>query len=95
MIRSAADQAHLRSEHSIGQIETKLLRPSSIQKIKDVEKITFVQRVELDIPNDRIGEAITNVGLPITEVARLYVKLNEHGRKAMQIALVMTVQLSR
>ncbi|CAF4554150.1 unnamed protein product, partial [Rotaria magnacalcarata] len=43
----------------------------SIQRIKDTEMVAFVKRVDLEIPDNRITEALTKVGLDVINVTRL------------------------
>ncbi|CAF3154284.1 unnamed protein product [Rotaria socialis] len=57
-----------------GQTSAKLYVPRSIQGIKDTDKIAFVKRVDLEIPEDRITVALKDVGLDITDVIRLKAK---------------------
>ncbi|CAF1960454.1 unnamed protein product, partial [Rotaria magnacalcarata] len=45
--------------------------PRSIQRIKDTEMVAFVKRVDLEIPDNRITEALTKVGLDVINVIRL------------------------
>lgn len=54
-----------------GQPNAKIYVPRSIQKIKDTEKVAFVKRVDLEIPTDRINEALKEVGLDVINVTRL------------------------
>jgi hypothetical protein len=50
---------------------TKLYVPRSIQKIQDTEKVAFVKNVDLEIPEDRILQAMKDTGLEVTSVSRL------------------------
>ncbi|CAF1118005.1 unnamed protein product [Rotaria magnacalcarata] len=54
-----------------GQTSAKLYVPRSIQRIKDTDKITFVKKVDLEIPEDRITVALKDVGLDVTDVIQL------------------------
>ena len=54
-----------------GHAAAKLFVPRSIQRIKDTEKVAFVKRVDLEIPEDRIIAAIKDAGIDILNVARL------------------------
>ncbi|CAF4266248.1 unnamed protein product [Rotaria magnacalcarata] len=54
-----------------GQTSAKLYVPRSIQRIKDTDKIAFVKRVDLEIPEDRITIALKDAGLDVTDVIRL------------------------
>ncbi|CAF4663483.1 unnamed protein product [Rotaria socialis] len=56
----------IRKRH-IGEI----VLPRSIQKTKDTDKVAFVKRVDLEIPEDRITVALKDVGLDVTDVSRL------------------------
>ena len=54
-----------------GHPGAKLFVPRSIQRIKDTEKVAFVKRVDLELPEDRIFDALKNVGLDVINVIRL------------------------
>lgn len=54
-----------------GQSNAKVYVPRSIQRIKDTEKVAFVKRVDFEIPEGRIKEALKDVGLAVVDVARL------------------------
>ncbi|CAM4823918.1 unnamed protein product [Rotaria magnacalcarata] len=54
-----------------GQQAAKIFVPRSIQRIKDTEMVAFVKRVDLEIPDNRITEALTKVGLDVINVIRL------------------------
>lgn len=54
-----------------GQPAAKIYVPRSIQRIKDTEKVAFVKRVDLEIPDDRITDALKKVGLDAINVTRL------------------------
>ncbi|CAF1508320.1 unnamed protein product, partial [Adineta ricciae] len=49
-----------------GQNDVKVYVHRSIQRIKDTEKVAFVKRVDLEIPDDRITEALKDVGFDVT-----------------------------
>ncbi|CAF5208443.1 unnamed protein product, partial [Rotaria magnacalcarata] len=54
-----------------GQQAAKIFVPRSIQRIKDTEMVAFVKRVDLEIPDNRITDALTKVGLDVVNVTRL------------------------
>ena len=54
-----------------GHANVKAYVPRSIQRIKDTERTAFVKRVELEIPEARIIQALKDVGLQVTNVDRL------------------------
>ncbi|CAF4330522.1 unnamed protein product, partial [Rotaria magnacalcarata] len=54
-----------------GQHTAKIFIPQSIQRIKDTEMVAFVKRVDLEIPENRITEALMKVGLDAISVTRL------------------------
>lgn len=54
-----------------GHTSAKLYVPRSIQRIKDTEKVAFVKRVDVEIPEERISEALKQAGLEVTNVTRL------------------------
>ncbi|CAF1420975.1 unnamed protein product [Rotaria magnacalcarata] len=54
-----------------GQQTAKIFVPRSIQRIKDTEMVAFVKRVDLDIPDNRITDALKKVGLDVINVTRL------------------------
>ena len=56
---------------SNGHATAKVFVPRSIQRIKDTEKVPFVKRVDIEIPDNRIIEAIKSIGIDVTNVARL------------------------
>jgi hypothetical protein len=64
---------------SKGHPHAKTFVPRSIQRIKDTERIAFVKRVDLDIPDARIKQALLDVGLQATNVDRL---LSREGKTA-------------
>jgi len=51
--------------------QSKVFVPRSIQRIKDTDKVAFVKRVDPEIPDDRIIEALKSIGLDATNVLRL------------------------
>lgn len=54
-----------------GHPNAKTFVPRSIQRIKDTERIAFVKRVDLDIPESRMTQALKDVGMLVTNVDRL------------------------
>lgn len=72
---------------SNGQATAKVYVPRSIQRIKDTEKVAFVKRVDLEIPNDRITEALKHVGLDVTDVSRLSSKDGNTPTRTVKITL--------
>lgn len=54
-----------------GHTNAKAYVPRSIQRIKDTERVAFVKRVDLEIPEARITQALKDVGLQTTNVDRL------------------------
>ena len=54
-----------------GHPDAKLFVPRSIQRIKDTEMVAFVKRVDLELPEDRILDALKTVGLDAVNVIRL------------------------
>jgi len=70
---------------SNGQQSAKIYVPRSIQRIKDTERIAFVKRVDLEIPDDRITEALKNVGLDVTNVTRLSSKDGKTPTRTIKI----------
>ncbi|CAM4752574.1 unnamed protein product [Rotaria magnacalcarata] len=71
-----------------GQTSAKLYVPRSIQRIKDTDKIAFVKRVDLEIPEDRITVALKDVGLDVTDVIRL--KNNERNTPTQTLKVTFT-----
>jgi hypothetical protein len=51
-----------------GQTTTKIFVPRSLQRIKDTEKVAFVKRVDLEIPETRIPEALMETGFNVEGV---------------------------
>lgn len=56
---------------SQGHMSAKLYVPRSIQRIKDTEKVAFVKRVDVELTEERITEALKHAGLDVTNVTRL------------------------
>ena len=54
-----------------GHPNAKTFVPRSIQRIKDTERVAFVKRVDLEIPDARIKQALKDVGLQTSNVDRL------------------------
>ena len=54
-----------------GQSNAKVYVPRSIQRIKDTEKVAFVKRVDFEIPEGSIKQALKDVGLAVVDVSRL------------------------
>ena len=54
-----------------GHPGAKIFVPRSIQRIKDTEMVAFVKRVDLELPEDRIVDALKAVGLDVINVIRL------------------------
>jgi hypothetical protein len=54
-----------------GHPGAKIFVPRSIQRIKDTEKVAFVKRVDLELPEDRMLDALKAVGLDVINVIRL------------------------
>jgi len=54
-----------------GEKAAKIYVSRSIQRIKDTEMVAFVKRVDLEIPEDRMTEALKAVGLDVINVTRL------------------------
>jgi hypothetical protein len=70
---------------SNGQPTAKIYVPRSIQRIKETEKVAFVKRVDLEIPEDRITEALKTVGLDVTNVVRLTSKDGKTPTRTVKI----------
>ena len=51
--------------------QAKIFVPRSIQRVQDTEKVAFVKRVDLELPEDRIIDALKKVGLDVINVTRL------------------------
>ncbi|CAF1145172.1 unnamed protein product [Rotaria sordida] len=54
-----------------GQTTIKIFVPRSIQRIKDTEKVAFVKRVDLEVPESRIIDALMETGFNVESVVRL------------------------
>ncbi|CAF0922665.1 unnamed protein product [Adineta ricciae] len=67
------------------QTTAKLFVPRSIQRIKDTEKVAFVKRVDLEIPEDRIMAALKDLGLDATNVTRLTSKDGNTPTRTMKV----------
>ena len=70
---------------SKGEKAAKIFVPRSIQRIKDTEMIAFVKRVDLEIPEDRITEALKAVGLDVMNVTRLTSKDGKTPTRTVKI----------
>lgn len=70
---------------SNGHGSAKVFVPRSIQRIKDTEKVAFVKRVDTEIPEDRIVEAIRSIGIDVTNVARLLGKDGKTPTRTLKI----------
>lgn len=70
---------------SNGHGSAKVFVPRSIQRIKDTEKVAFVKRVDTEIPEDRIVEAIRSIGIDVTNVARLLGKDGKTASRTLKI----------
>ncbi|CAF3253778.1 unnamed protein product, partial [Rotaria sp. Silwood2] len=68
-----------------GEPSASLYVPRSIQRIKDTEKVAFVKRVDLEIPEKRINDALKEVGLDIENVVRLTSKDGNHPTRTIKI----------
>jgi hypothetical protein len=69
-----------------GQPGAKVYVPRSIQRIKDTEKLAFVKRVDLEIPESRITEALKAVGLDVINVTRLTGKDGKTATQTVKIS---------
>lgn len=69
-----------------GTTTAKVFVPRSIQKVQDTEKIAFVKRVDLEIPIERISEALKEKGLAVTEVIRLKSKDKTTDSQTLKIS---------
>ena len=54
-----------------GQATAKLYTPRSFQRIKDTDKVAFVKRVDFQISEGGITEALKDVGFDVIDVVRL------------------------
>ncbi|CAF3132770.1 unnamed protein product [Rotaria sp. Silwood2] len=68
-----------------GELSASLYVPRSIQRIKDTEKVAFVKRVDLEIPEKRINDALKEVGLDVENVVRLTSKDGNHSTRTIKI----------
>ncbi|CAF3196343.1 unnamed protein product [Rotaria sp. Silwood2] len=57
-----------------GQTSVKIFVPRSIQRIKNTEKVAFVKRVDIEIPESRIPDALMDTGFNVESVVRLTTK---------------------
>ncbi|CAF1556770.1 unnamed protein product, partial [Rotaria sordida] len=57
-----------------GQITAKIFVPRSIHRIKNMEKVAFVKRVDLEISETRITDALMDTGFNVEGVVRLTTK---------------------
>jgi hypothetical protein len=67
--------------------QSKVYVPRSIQRIKDTDKVAFVKRVDPEIPNDRILEALKSIGLEATNVMRLTGKDGNTATRTVKVTL--------
>ncbi len=72
---------------ALGHKGAKIFVPRSIQRIKDTEKIAFAKRVDLEIPNGRILEALKEKGLLASDVTRLTTKETNKPTGTIKITL--------
>ncbi|CAF4117201.1 unnamed protein product [Rotaria magnacalcarata] len=68
-----------------GPTSAELYVPRSSQRIKDTDKIAFVKRVDLEIPEDRITVALKDVGLDVIDVIRLKNKERNIPTQAIKV----------
>jgi len=59
--------------------------PRSIQQIQYTEKVSFVKRVDLELPEDRIAEALKQVGFNIEHIIRLKNKEKNYSTQIIRI----------
>ncbi|CAM4834488.1 unnamed protein product [Rotaria magnacalcarata] len=71
-----------------GQQSAKIFVPRSIQRIKDTEMVAFVKRVDLEIPDNRITEALTKVGLNVVNVTLLNRKEGNMPASTIKITFI-------
>ncbi|CAF2690591.1 unnamed protein product [Rotaria sp. Silwood2] len=69
-----------------GQPAAKVYVPRSIQRVKDTEKVAFVKRVDLELPDDRIIDALKKVGLDVIDVTRLKSKDGNTPTRTIKIS---------
>ena len=72
---------------SNSQPSAKLYVPPFIQRTKETDKVAFMKRVDVEIPDDRITEALKNVGLDVTNVTRLISKDGKTLTRTIKILL--------
>ena len=68
-----------------GHTNAKLFVPRSIQRIKATERVAFVKRVDEDIPEARMTQALKDVGLLVTNVDRLRSKDGNKPTRTVKI----------
>ena len=68
-----------------GQGTAKVFVPRSIQRIQDTEKVAFVKRIDIEISNDRVIEALKDVGLSVEGVMRLTGKDGNTPTRTMKV----------
>ena len=68
-----------------GHTNAKLFVPRSIQRIKDTERVAFVKRVDEEIPEARITQALKDVGLLVSNVDRLRSKDGNKPTRTVKI----------
>lgn len=66
----------------------KVYVPRSIQRIKDTDKVAFVKRVDPEIPDDRIMDALKSIGLAPTNVTRLTGKDGKTATRTVKVTFV-------
>jgi hypothetical protein len=70
-----------------GQGTAKVFVPRSIQRIQDTEKVAFVKRIDIEISDDRVIEALKDVGLKVESVMRLTGKDGNTPTRTMKVTL--------
>ena len=65
--------------------QAKIFVPRSIQRVQDTEKVAFVKRVDLELPEDRIIDALKKVGLDVINVTRLTSKDGKTPTRTIKI----------
>ena len=68
-----------------GQGTAKVFVPRSIQRIQDTEKVAFVKRIDIEISDDRVIEALKDVGLNVEGVMRLTGKDGNTPTRTMKV----------
>ena len=68
-----------------GQGTAKVFVPRSIQRIQDTEKVAFVKRIDIEISDDRVIEALKHVGLSVESVMRLTGKDGNTPTRTMKV----------